>query len=81
MTSSNYFPKKKSENVSTNSARMLDSLKLNRQNKVKYLISESLDLLEGKLENNNNNENKTKNFVFKKLNNYNTKLLKNSRYF
>ena len=82
MTSSNYFPKKKSENVSTNSARMLDSLKLNRQNKVKYLISESLDLLEGKLENNNNNnENKTKTFVFKKLNNYNTKLLKNSRYF
>ena len=81
MTSSNYFQKKKSENVSTNSARMIGSLKINRQNKVKYLISESMDLLEGKLDKTNNNENKTNTFIIKKLNNYNTKLLKNSRYF
>ena len=82
MTSTNYFQRKKSVNVSTNSARMInDSLKLNRLNKIKYLISESLDLLEGKLDNNINNENKTNNFTIKKLINYNTKLLKNSRYF
>ena len=78
MISTNYFPKKKSVNVSTNYARLInDSFNLNRQNKINFLRSESFGFNEGK----DNNENKINNFIIKKLNNYNTKLLKNSRYF
>ena len=78
MVSTNYFPKKKLVNVSTNSARMInDSFRLNRQNKINYLRSESFGFNEGKVD----NENKINNFIIKKLSNYNTKLLKNSRYF